>query len=101
MLIKKISNEKVIVLNVNIDAYTALHVKDKQITFSNDNASEFIPFSTEEEANEALDRIFDTYGMSAPMNKVLDLTKPPVIIETVPTTDTSSDTLKTQDEVVD
>jgi hypothetical protein len=75
MLIKtEQTNGSVVVNNINIDAYKKMFVENETIFFGHPDITTLIHFKTGELANEALDRIFLAYGMSAPFNKILDLT---------------------------
>lgn len=75
MLIRTKQNNGTKIYNLNIDSYKSMYVTDLHVNFEVGKTITKLPFESYGEAIEALDRIFETYGMSAPANKVLDLTK--------------------------
>jgi hypothetical protein len=79
MLIKTIdyvNDNSVILLNINIDSYTLIFVDDNKLTLRGQKKENYstITFETKEMAENARDRIFNTYGLQSPYNKYLDLT---------------------------
>ena len=68
-------NGEIRLVNVPTDSAKQIDVTDNRVVFDYGTLTDDeMSFDSNESAKEALDRIFETTGLSAPFNKTLDLT---------------------------